>query len=96
MIRSRKSPPLHKPQGRITRAWFVLLVLILTATICGAQSTVTLVETPNPPNAAAQLSKHYVVLVSLDGFPSQPHGNQLGSSMRLSLESIALPPAINS
>ncbi len=68
MIWNRKSPPLHEPQGWGARAWFVLLLLILTAKICGAQSTVALVETPNPPNAAAQILKHYVVLVSLDGF----------------------------
>jgi len=71
MIRNRKSPPLHKSRGsgtRGTRAWFTLLVLILTAAVCAAQSTSTVVEAPNPPNTAAQQAKHYVVLVSLDGF----------------------------
>jgi alkaline phosphatase D len=40
----------------------------MTAAICSAQSTSKVVESPNPPNAAAQQAKHYVVLVSLDGF----------------------------
>jgi predicted AlkP superfamily pyrophosphatase or phosphodiesterase len=75
MIQSRKSPPLRKPQGwgvrelgRGTRAWSALLILFLTAVICTAQSASPLIEVPNPPNTAAQQAKHYVVLVSLDGF----------------------------
>jgi predicted AlkP superfamily pyrophosphatase or phosphodiesterase len=77
MIRSRKSSPLHKPQGwgnrgRVwgtrSRAWSALLILILTAAICSAQSASSLIEVPNPPNNAAQQAKRYVVLVSLDGF----------------------------
>jgi predicted AlkP superfamily pyrophosphatase or phosphodiesterase len=74
MIRSRKFPPLHKLRGwgvgctRSMRAWAALLMLVLTAVICSAQSTSIVVEAPNPPNAAAQQAKHYVVLVSLDGF----------------------------
>ena len=68
MIQSRKSPPLHKPRGWGARAWSVLLILILTATICAAQSHRPVIEVPNPPNTAAQQAKHYVVLVSLDGF----------------------------
>jgi predicted AlkP superfamily pyrophosphatase or phosphodiesterase len=51
-----------------TRAWFVPLVLILAATVSAAQSVGPVIEVPNPPNAAAQQSKPYVVLVSLDGF----------------------------
>ncbi len=68
MIQSRKSPPLHKPQGWYTRAWSALLILVLTAAICAAQSPSPAIEVPNPPNTAAQQAKHYVVLVSLDGF----------------------------
>ena len=75
MIQIRKSPPLRKPQrwatrehGRGIRAWSTLLILLLTAAICAAQSASPLVEVPNPPNTAAQQAKHYVVLVSLDGF----------------------------
>src|SRR5580704_15403881 len=74
MIRSRKFPPLHKLRGwgvgctRSMRAWAALLMLVLTAVICSAQSTSIVVEAPNPPNSAAQQAKHYVVLVSLDGF----------------------------
>jgi predicted AlkP superfamily pyrophosphatase or phosphodiesterase len=55
--------------GRIrTRAWSALLVLILAAVTCAAQSIAPVIEVPNPPNAAAQQSKPYVLLVSLDGF----------------------------
>jgi predicted AlkP superfamily pyrophosphatase or phosphodiesterase len=75
MIQNRKSPPLHKPQGwgtrehaRVTRAWSTLLLLFLTTSICAAQSPSRVIEVPNPPNTAAQQAKHYVVLVSLDGF----------------------------
>src|ERR1700686_2980201 len=68
MIQFRKSPPLHKSQGWGTRAWSTLLILILTAAICAAQSTSSVIEVPNPPNTAAQQAKHYVVMVSLDGF----------------------------
>lgn len=75
MIKSRKSPLLHKPQGwgaraqgSGTRAWATLLILVLTAAICAAQSASPVIEVPNPPNTAAQQAKHYVVLVSLDGF----------------------------
>src|SRR5713226_7189811 len=71
MMQRRKSPPLHKPQGwglQSARAWSVLLILILTAAICAAQSTSPVIEAPNPPNTAGQQAKHYVVLVSLDGF----------------------------
>jgi predicted AlkP superfamily pyrophosphatase or phosphodiesterase len=86
MTLSRKSPPLHNPQGRGTqtnsqtnfqtshqtrsciRAILALLILNLSATICSAQSASTVIEIPNPPNAPEQLSKHYVILVSLDGF----------------------------
>jgi len=51
-----------------TRAWSVALVLILSVVACAAQSLAPVIEVPNPPNAAAHLSKPYVVLVSLDGF----------------------------
>jgi alkaline phosphatase D len=67
VIQSRKSPP-SPWRGWGNRAWSVLLILILTAAICAAQSTSKVIEVPNPPNTAAQQAKHYVVLVSLDGF----------------------------
>src|ERR1700682_5198969 len=75
MIQGRKSPLVRKPQGwgtrgheRGTREVSTLLILVLTAAICAAQSASPVIEVPNPPNTAAQQSKHYVVLVSLDGF----------------------------
>ena len=51
-----------------TRAWVWVLGLFLSATVCAAQSISPVIEVPNPPNSAAQQGKHYVVLVSLDGF----------------------------
>jgi len=51
-----------------SRVWTALLVVILAATFCAAQSASPVIEVPNPPNSAAQQTKHYVVLVSLDGF----------------------------
>jgi predicted AlkP superfamily pyrophosphatase or phosphodiesterase len=68
MTQTRKFQPLHKPQGWGARAWSVLLILILTAAICAAQSATRVIEVPNPPNTAEQQAKHYVILVSLDGF----------------------------
>lgn len=50
------------------RAWSILLVLVLSAVVCLALSASGVVEIPNPPNTAEQQAKHYVVLVSLDGF----------------------------
>src|SRR5882724_9039054 len=50
------------------RAWVVLVVLALSAGFCAAQSASPVIEVPNPPNSASQQAKHYVVLVSLDGF----------------------------
>src|ERR1700722_14947058 len=74
-MQSRESPPSHKPQGWgtrgracVTRAWSIPLILVLTVAICAAQSASSVIEVPSPPNSAAQQAKHYVVLVSLDGF----------------------------
>ena len=52
-----------------SRTWLssALLILLLAA-LCAAQSGAPVIESANPPNAAAQQAKHYVVLVSLDGF----------------------------
>src|SRR3974390_3016091 len=68
MIQSRKFPPLRKKQGWGSRIGPTLLILVLAAAICAAQSAGPIIEVPNPPNTAAQQAKHYVVLVSLDGF----------------------------
>lgn len=45
-----------------------LLATLLLSTIALAQDVVPVVHVANPPNTAATLSKHYVVMVSLDGF----------------------------
>ncbi len=75
MIQSRKSRPVHKKRGCgartrgcSIRAGAARLILFLTAAICAAPSARQVIEVPNPPNTAAQQAKHYVVLVSLDGF----------------------------
>jgi predicted AlkP superfamily pyrophosphatase or phosphodiesterase len=55
-----------------SRLWAALLVIGLSAglsvTFCAAQTLSPIIEVPNPPNSAAQQAKHYVVLVSFDGF----------------------------
>jgi alkaline phosphatase D len=45
-----------------------LLAAILSANLVTAQDPTPVITVPNPPNSAAQQAKHYVVLVSLDGF----------------------------
>jgi len=71
MLQERTSPPSPR-QGwgsrAVNRAWSLLLILVFTAAICAAQSGSSVIAVPNPPNTAAQQAKHYVVLVSLDGF----------------------------
>jgi len=68
MILSAPFSPRRGWGASVTRAWSILLILILTAAICAAQSLPPVIEVPNPPNTAKQQAKHYVVLVSLDGF----------------------------
>lgn len=50
----------------VVRSW--LLAGILSAGFAFAQDTAPVIAVSNPPNTAAQQAKHYVVLVSLDGF----------------------------
>jgi len=66
MIYRRTSSSLGNPRGWGTRS--ILPILVLAASLCGAQDKSKVIEDPNPPNTAAQQAKHYVVLVSLDGF----------------------------
>ena len=56
--------------SRARRSWLALFTLLIVSTVCAAQSLPPVLEPnpPNPPNAAAQQAKHYVILVSLDGF----------------------------
>ena len=53
---------------RFGRACAVVFACVIAAGICAAQSAAPVIEVSNPPNSAAQQAKHYVVLVSLDGF----------------------------
>jgi len=59
---------LRTPRSSRTRLWSALPLLLLVAAVCAAQSTSPVIEVPNPPNTPAQQAKHYVILVSLDGF----------------------------
>ena len=45
-----------------------LLAATLSVGVAFAQDSAPVITVPNPPNTAAQQAKHYVVLVSLDGF----------------------------
>jgi predicted AlkP superfamily pyrophosphatase or phosphodiesterase len=50
------------------RAAIAVLAVLFAAGFCAAQTLGPVMEVPNPPNAANQQLKPYVVLVSLDGF----------------------------
>jgi alkaline phosphatase D len=45
-----------------------LVLLLLSVGVCVAQDVTPVIHVPNPANLVAQQAKHYVVLVSLDGF----------------------------
>ncbi len=51
-----------------TRLSSALIVLILAVAASSAQSIAPVIEVPHAPNAETQRAKHYVILVSLDGF----------------------------
>jgi len=51
----------------MTRFWR-LLPLVFLSLLCGAWAQQAVITVDHGPNAEAQQSKHYVVLVSLDGF----------------------------
>ena len=62
-----------------------LLSWVFCAACAFAQDPTPVITVPNPPNTAAQQNKHYVVLISLDGFRydyprryGAPHLLQLG------------------
>jgi predicted AlkP superfamily pyrophosphatase or phosphodiesterase len=45
-----------------------LLAAVLSAGFALSQDPTPVIVVPNPPNTAAQQAKHYVILISLDGF----------------------------
>jgi len=47
---------------------YCLLIITFSAGFVLAQDPTPVITVPNPPNSAAQQAKHYVILVSLDGF----------------------------
>lgn len=51
-----------------TRSLLALAALLFAATALPAQDITPVIHVQNPPNLVAQQNKHYVVLVSLDGF----------------------------
>ena len=62
-----------------------LLAGVVSVSCCFAQDPTPVVTVPNAPNTAAQQAKHYVILISLDGFRydyprryGAPHLLQLG------------------
>ncbi len=55
-----------RPTVAVVRSF--LLAGVLSACLAVAQDPTPVITVPNPPNTAAQQAKHYVVLVSLDGF----------------------------
>jgi len=55
-------------RARLGRICAVVLACVIAAGICTAQSAAPVIEVSNPSNSSAQQAKHYVVLVSLDGF----------------------------
>jgi alkaline phosphatase D len=50
------------------RSLLALAALLLSAFVAVAQDVTPVIHVQNPPNVLAQQSRHYVVLVSLDGF----------------------------
>ena len=46
----------------------ILLTGVVSVSCCFAQDPTPVVTVPNAPNTAAQQAKHYVILISLDGF----------------------------
>jgi predicted AlkP superfamily pyrophosphatase or phosphodiesterase len=44
------------------------LVCVVSVSCCLAQDPTPVIAVPNAPNGAAQQAKHYVILISLDGF----------------------------
>jgi len=58
----------RNPSGIWPRARYVASLLLLIGAAVFAQALPQIIQAPNPPNAAAQQDKPYVVLVSLDGF----------------------------
>jgi predicted AlkP superfamily pyrophosphatase or phosphodiesterase len=69
-IRTSRQEKARFSFSRARRNWFALIALLIVSTVCAAQSLPPVLEPnpPNPPNSASQQSKHYVILVSLDGF----------------------------
>ncbi len=57
-----------QPLSRIRVRAFAAIFILFAVTVCSVQSIAQVIEVPNPPNTAVQQAKHYVVLVSLDGF----------------------------
>lgn len=56
------------PITRIHKAWLYCISAVILCVSVGGQSIPPVIESAHGPNAPGQESKHYVVLVSLDGF----------------------------
>jgi predicted AlkP superfamily pyrophosphatase or phosphodiesterase len=62
-----------------------LLVVVLSAGFAYSQDPTHVIVVPNSPNSAAQQAKHYVILVSLDGF-RYDYARRYGAPHLLQLE----------
>ena len=54
------------------------LLCLLSVAVC-AQQIAPVITVDHGPNALIQESKHYVIMVSLDGFRSEEHTSELQS-----------------
>lgn len=71
---------------------FVLFAGLLLAAPVSAQDPTPVITVPNPPNTPAQQTKHYVVLVSLDGFRyDYPRKYGAPNLLRLATEGASAP-----
>src|SRR3984885_6276716 len=69
-----------------------LLVVVLSAGSGVAQDPTPVVVVPNPPNSAAQQTKHYVILISLDGFRyDYPRKYEAPNLLRLGIKGASAP-----
>jgi predicted AlkP superfamily pyrophosphatase or phosphodiesterase len=53
---------------RIHKAWLYCILAVILCVSLGGQNIAPVIESAHSPNAGGQKGKHYVVLVSLDGF----------------------------
>ncbi len=60
--------PMRPPRKHSARAILFALLICLLSVISHAQASAPVISVDHGPNGPRQLEKHYVILVSLDGF----------------------------